>query len=99
MNTRLPHGHRVARQSVRLGVHLNFAPVVDINSNPTSPVMGSRSFGEDKENVALKGVAYMQGMQDKEGSLPPPGTSPGHGDSGPDLQHAAGNRPQQEPAP
>ncbi len=79
-------GTEVARQSVRLGVHLNFAPVVDINSNPTSPVMGSRSFGEDKENVALKGVAYMRGMQDK-GLIASARHFPGHGDSGPDSHN------------
>ncbi len=73
-------GTEVARQCARLGVHLNFAPVVDINSNPTNPVIGARSFGEDKENVALKGVAYMRGLQD-HGVLASAKHFPGHGDT------------------
>jgi beta-glucosidase-like glycosyl hydrolase len=54
--------------------------VVDINSNPTNPVIGARSFGEDKENVALKGVAYMRGLQD-HGVLASAKHFPGHGDT------------------
>ncbi|MBD0261116.1 MAG: glycosyl hydrolase, partial [Cytophagales bacterium] len=73
-------GTEVARQCARLGVHLNFAPVVDINSNPNNPVIGARSFGEDKENVALKGVAYMRGLQD-HGVLASAKHFPGHGDT------------------
>lgn len=56
-------GLEVAYQCRRLGVHVNFAPVVDINSNPENPVIGPRSFGEDKENVAEKAAAYMEGLQ------------------------------------
>ncbi len=76
-------GVEVARQSKRLGVHLNFAPVVDINSNSANPVIGTRSFGEDKENVAIKAAAYMRGMQNN-GIMANAKHFPGHGDSGSD---------------
>ncbi len=56
-------GAEIGRQCQRLGIHINFAPVSDINSNPTNPVIGVRSFGESKENVALKASAYMRGLQ------------------------------------
>jgi len=80
-------GTEVARQCARLGVHLNFAPVVDVNSNSANPVIGSRSFGEDKENVALKGVAYMRGLQD-HGVLASAKHFPGHGDTDADSHNA-----------
>ncbi len=73
-------GVEVARQCKRIGIHINFAPVVDINSNPLNPVIGSRSFGEDKENVAKKGIAYMKGMQDN-GLIANAKHFPGHGDT------------------
>ncbi len=79
-------GAEVARQCARLGVHLNFAPVVDVNSNPANPVIGMRSFGEDKENVALKGVAYMRGLQDN-GVLASAKHFPGHGDTDADSHN------------
>ena len=56
-------GAEIGRQCQRLGIHVNFAPVSDINSNPANPVIGIRSFGESKENVALKASAYMRGLQ------------------------------------
>ncbi len=56
-------GAEIGRQCQRLGIHINFAPVSDINSNPANPVIGVRSFGESKENVALKASAYMRGLQ------------------------------------
>lgn len=73
-------GAEIARQCRRLGVHVNFAPVVDVNSNPANPIIGMRSFGEDKENVARKGVAYMKGMQDN-GVMANAKHFPGHGDT------------------
>lgn len=73
-------GAEIARQCRRLGVHVNFAPVVDVNSNPNNPIIGMRSFGEDKENVARKGIAYMKGMQDN-GVLANAKHFPGHGDT------------------
>jgi beta-N-acetylhexosaminidase len=45
-------GEEIARQCKRIGLHINFAPVIDINSNPANPVIGMRSFGEDKEKGA-----------------------------------------------
>ncbi len=73
-------GADMARQCKRLGVHINFAPVVDINSNPQNPVIGYRSFGEDKLNVAAKGVAYMRGFQSNS-VLAVAKHFPGHGDT------------------
>ena len=73
-------GKEIARQCRRLGVHINFAPSVDINSNPNNPVIGVRSFGEDKYNVAEKGVAYMKGMQDNF-VMANAKHFPGHGDT------------------
>src|SRR5829696_10536414 len=63
----------------RIGVHVNYAPVVDINNNPNNPVIGYRSFGEDKNKVASFGVAYMKGMQDA-GIMACAKHFPGHGD-------------------
>ncbi|MEO1624944.1 MAG: glycoside hydrolase family 3 N-terminal domain-containing protein [Bacteroidota bacterium] len=57
-------GQEVARQCRRIGVHVNFAPVADVNNNPSNPVINTRSFGEDRYNVAAKSYAYMKGMQD-----------------------------------
>ena len=73
-------GHRIGVHSKRLGVHINFAPVVDINTNPKNPIIGNRSFGEDKENVTLKALAFMKGMQ-KAGVLANAKHFPGHGDT------------------
>lgn len=73
-------GGEIARQCKRLGIHLNFAPVVDINSNPNNPVIGYRSFGELRENVALKSSAYMKGMQNSQ-LLACAKHFPGHGDT------------------
>lgn len=72
-------GVAVGEQCKRLGVHVNYAPVVDINNNPNNPVIGFRSFGENKEKVAAYGVAYMKGMQDA-GIMACAKHFPGHGD-------------------
>ncbi|HEX2848634.1 MAG TPA: glycoside hydrolase family 3 N-terminal domain-containing protein [Chitinophagaceae bacterium] len=72
-------GIAVGEQCKRLGVHVNYAPVVDINNNPNNPVIGYRSFGEDKNKVARLGVAYMRGMQDA-GIMACGKHFPGHGD-------------------
>ncbi|EON76448.1 Beta-hexosaminidase [Lunatimonas lonarensis] len=79
-------GREIARQSKRAGLHVNFAPVVDINNNPANPVIGFRSFGEDKERVSKKGVAYMSGMQD-EMVLASAKHFPGHGDTNVDSHY------------
>jgi beta-N-acetylhexosaminidase len=73
-------GEEIGRQCKRMGIHINFAPVVDINSNPRNPVINYRSFGENKKNVAAKALAYMKGMQDK-GILATAKHFPGHGDT------------------
>ena len=72
-------GVAVGEQCKRIGVHVNYAPVVDINNNPNNPVIGYRSFGEDKDKVSRYGVAYMKGMQDA-GIMACAKHFPGHGD-------------------
>jgi beta-N-acetylhexosaminidase len=72
-------GVAVGEQMKRIGVHVNYAPVVDINNNPDNPVIGYRSFGEDKNKVAQLGVAYTKGMQDA-GIMACAKHFPGHGD-------------------
>ncbi len=56
-------GHQIGLHARRMGVHINFAPDIDVNINPQNPIIGNRSFGEDPENVAQKGLAFMKGMQ------------------------------------
>lgn len=73
-------GAAVAAQCKRLGVHVNFAPVVDVNNNPNNPIINFRSFGEDKKLVTRLGLAYMKGMQDK-GVMACAKHFPGHGDT------------------
>ncbi len=72
-------GVAVGEQMKRIGVHVNYAPVVDINNNPNNPVIGYRSFGEDKYKVAALGAAYTKGMQDA-GIMACAKHFPGHGD-------------------
>ena len=76
-------GYRIGEQAKRLGIHINFAPSVDINTNPKNPIIGNRSFGEDKENVARKGIAFMNGMHEA-GVLSSAKHFPGHGDTATD---------------
>ncbi|MDD2526758.1 MAG: glycoside hydrolase family 3 N-terminal domain-containing protein [Lentimicrobiaceae bacterium] len=73
-------GREVAMQCKRIGIHINFAPVVDVNNNPANPVINARSFGEQRENVAQKAYWYMKGMQD-EGIIAVAKHFPGHGDT------------------
>lgn len=79
-------GEEVARQLSRIGVHVNFAPVVDINNNPANPVIGNRSFGEDRYNVTAKSHMYAKGMQDN-GVLACAKHFPGHGDTDVDSHY------------
>lgn len=58
------YGKVVAQQCHRMGIHVNFAPVVDVNNNPSNPVINDRSFGENKFKVASFGIQYMKGLQD-----------------------------------
>ncbi len=73
-------GRQVGEHCKRIGVHFNFAPVVDINTNPKNPIIGNRSFGEDRDNVTEKSLAFMKGMQDV-GVLANAKHFPGHGDT------------------
>lgn len=73
------YGKAIGEQCKRLGIHVNYAPVVDINNNPANPVINDRSFGEDKYKVALYGIQYMKGMQDV-GVMGCAKHFPGHGD-------------------
>jgi beta-N-acetylhexosaminidase len=73
-------GRAIARDCKRMGIHINFAPVVDINNNPMNPVIGFRSFGENREAVAKKGALIMHGMQDA-GIMATAKHFPGHGDT------------------
>ncbi len=72
-------GLAVGEQCKRIGIHVNYAPDIDINNNPMNPVINDRSFGEDKYKVALFGVQYMKGMQDM-GVMACAKHFPGHGD-------------------
>ncbi|MGF1585378.1 MAG: glycoside hydrolase family 3 N-terminal domain-containing protein [Bacteroidales bacterium] len=76
----------IARQMKRLGAQINFAPVLDVNVNPLNPVIGNRSFGEDKWNVSEKALFYMRGMQDN-GVLAVGKHFPGHGDTDQDSHY------------
>lgn len=80
-------GREVARQLRRLGVHINFAPVVDVNSNPKNPVIGTRSFGENKHEVARLGGAYTRGLQHGN-VLACMKHFPGHGDTDSDSHYS-----------
>jgi len=73
-------GRQIARECKSVGIHVNFAPVVDINNNPNNPVISMRSFGEDKTAVAKKSYLYMKGLQD-EHVLACAKHFPGHGDT------------------
>lgn len=79
-------GQEMARQCRRIGVHVNFAPVVDVNNNPNNPVINDRSFGEDRYNVAAKSYMYMKGMQDNM-LLACAKHFPGHGDTDVDSHY------------
>ena len=73
-------GEEIARQCKLLGVNINFAPVIDINSNPKNPIINNRSFGESVRNVSSLGLAYMQGLQENN-ILACAKHFPGHGDT------------------
>jgi beta-N-acetylhexosaminidase len=73
-------GQMIAYDYKRLGMHINFAPDMDVNNNPNNPVINYRSFGDNKYNVAQKGIAYFKGMQEA-GIIPFAKHFPGHGDT------------------
>src|SRR5690554_6821790 len=80
-------GQEIAGQFNELGMHINFAPVVDVNSNPDNPVIGYRAFGEEKTLVARNSLAYMKGLQDA-GIMANAKHFPGHGDTNVDSHYA-----------
>lgn len=82
------YGLETARQCRLLGININFAPVLDINSNPANPVIGNRSLGEDPERVAALGVAYSRGLEEG-GILSVAKHFPGHGDTSTDSHKAS----------
>lgn len=73
-------GKAVAEQFKRTGIHLNLAPVADVNSNPLNPVINYRSFGENPQNVSRKSLMLMKGLQDN-GIISVPKHFAGHGDT------------------
>lgn len=79
-------GKRIAQECRRIGIHVNFAPVADVNNNAANPVIGTRSFGEDRYNVATKSYMYMQGLQDGK-VMACAKHFPGHGDTDVDSHY------------
>ncbi|WP_334112141.1 glycoside hydrolase family 3 N-terminal domain-containing protein [Paucihalobacter sp.] len=73
-------GKHIGEHCKRLGVHFNFAPVVDINTNPNNPIIGNRSFGEDRDRITKQSLAFMKGMQGA-GVMANAKHFPGHGDT------------------
>ncbi|MDR0506226.1 MAG: serine hydrolase [Dysgonamonadaceae bacterium] len=77
------YGEEVGRELNHLGVHINFAPDLDVNSNPNNPVIGTRSFGEKQQSVAEKGIIYSQGLESRK-IIAVGKHFPGHGDTSDD---------------
>jgi beta-N-acetylhexosaminidase len=80
-------GQQMAMQAKRMGIHFNFAPVLDINTNPLNPIIGNRSFGEDKFMVTERASALMRGIQ-SQGVFATGKHFPGHGDTATDSHHS-----------
>lgn len=80
-------GAELARQCKRIGVHINFAPVIDVNVNAENPVIGSRSYGENVDSVVTKSIAFTQGLQ-SEHIMAVAKHFPGHGDTNTDSHLA-----------
>lgn len=81
------YGREMARECRLLGIHVNFAPVLDVNSNPSNPVIGYRSFGEDPARVSRLGIAYSRGLEEG-GVMSVSKHFPGHGDTSVDSHKA-----------
>lgn len=79
-------GEQMAMQAKRMGIHFNFAPVLDINTNASNPIIGNRSFGENKENVTERALALMKGIQ-SQGVYATGKHFPGHGDTANDSHY------------
>ena len=80
------YGKEVARQCKEMGIQINFAPDIDVNSNTDNPVIGLRSFGENPRAVADKGIAYARGLE-TAGIIPVAKHFPGHGDTSDDSHN------------
>ncbi len=80
------YGLEVARQCREMGIHVNFAPDMDVNSNAANPVIGIRSFGENPERVAHAGILYSRGLE-AGGVMAVSKHFPGHGDTSADSHH------------
>ncbi|MGV4414464.1 glycoside hydrolase family 3 protein [Chryseobacterium sp. T1] len=74
---------KIAEDCKRMGINWDFAPVVDVNTNPNNPIIGNRSFGSTVDNVTEKALAYSQGLQDHN-VLAAIKHFPGHGDTNTD---------------
>ncbi|MGD9494565.1 MAG: glycoside hydrolase family 3 N-terminal domain-containing protein [Bacteroidales bacterium] len=77
------YGQAIGKQCKRLGIHINFAPVVDVNNNPLNPVINYRSFGENQHKVALYASVFCRGMQ-SQGVMAVAKHFPGHGNTSQD---------------
>lgn len=80
------YGKEVGRQCREMGIHVNFAPDIDVNSNVKNPVIGTRSFGEDPDAVAERGIAYSRGLESMN-VLSVAKHFPGHGDTSEDSHN------------
>ncbi|MDR1402550.1 MAG: serine hydrolase [Tannerellaceae bacterium] len=80
------YGKETGRQCKEMGIQINFAPALDVNSNMANPVIGNRAFGEDPDLVADKGRAYSKGLE-SAGIIPVAKHFPGHGDTADDSHH------------
>ena len=80
------YGAEVGRECRELGVHVNFAPVLDVNDNPGNPVIGTRSFGENQQAVSEKGVAYAKGLESQK-IISVGKHFPGHGNTAEDSHN------------
>ena len=80
-------GAAIGRQCRALGIHINFAPVVDINVNPRNPVIGIRSFGEHRKEVGARSLAYAKGLA-SQNVMAVAKHFPGHGDTDTDSHEA-----------
>ena len=73
-------GRIIGREARAVGIHVNFAPVVDVNNNPANPVINTRSFGEDPERVGRLAALFVRGSQEA-GTIATAKHFPGHGDT------------------
>lgn len=77
------YGKEVARQCKEMGIHVNFAPSIDVHSNPRNPIIGTRSYGENPSVVSKNGIAYAKGLE-RNGVMSVAKHFPGHGDTSDD---------------